>query len=128
MATDPRFRDDEARAANGNIISERMNKWSANYTSAEALVLLAEAKIPAGEVLKPAPGVTGPAYSDHVCGAGISDCEKACKLVGPSALLSDTPPEFYLRAPMAGEHTDEILAGIGYSQGEIAELREKNIV
>ncbi len=126
--TDPRFRDDEARAANGHLISERMNKWTANYTSAEALVLLAEAKIPAGEVLSPAQALQDPHIQTMFVEQEYPTVKKPAKLVGPSALLSDTPAEFYLRAPTAGEHTDEILGSIGYSQHEIAELREKNIV
>ncbi|GAO24158.1 L-carnitine dehydratase [Alicycliphilus sp. B1] len=42
--------------------------------------------------------------------------------------LSRTPPEIRQRAPLNGEHTDEILAGIGLGAQEIAGLRQRNIV
>src|SRR6478609_7486171 len=51
--TDPRFKDDISRGDNGAIISERMSRWCAERTSAEALEVLGKAMIPAAPVLKP---------------------------------------------------------------------------
>ena len=51
--TDPRFKDDISRGDNGAVISERMGRWCAERTTAEALEVLAKAKIPSGPVLKP---------------------------------------------------------------------------
>jgi len=48
--------------------------------------------------------------------------------VGISIKLSDTPGEVRSLAPLAGEHTDEILAALGYSKEKIAELRESGAV
>jgi crotonobetainyl-CoA:carnitine CoA-transferase CaiB-like acyl-CoA transferase len=42
--------------------------------------------------------------------------------------LSATPGTIRTRAPLLGEHTDEILAGIGYRVDEIADLRSRRIV
>ncbi|MCK9993181.1 MAG: hypothetical protein Dbin4_01701 [Alphaproteobacteria bacterium] len=125
---DPRFKDDLARGVNSQIISDRMNKWCANYTSEEAILLLAEAKIPAGKVYSPRQALNDPHIQTMFIEQDYPTLKKPARVVGPPALLSDTPLEYRLRAPEAGEHTDEILLGIGYSQGQIAELREKNIV
>src|SRR5215510_15123466 len=51
--TDPRFKDDISRGDNGAIVSERMSRWCAERTTAEALEVLGAAKIPAGPVLRP---------------------------------------------------------------------------
>ena len=51
--TDPRFKDDISRGDNGAVIWERMSRWCAERTTAEALELMAKAKIPSGPVLKP---------------------------------------------------------------------------
>ncbi len=44
--TDPRFKDDIKRGDNGAIISERMSRWCAGRTTADALEILGTAKIP----------------------------------------------------------------------------------
>src|SRR5215831_20200776 len=50
---DVRFKDDISRGDNGAVISERMSRWCAERTTAEALEMLAKARIPSGPVLKP---------------------------------------------------------------------------
>jgi crotonobetainyl-CoA:carnitine CoA-transferase CaiB-like acyl-CoA transferase len=42
--------------------------------------------------------------------------------------LSDTPGRFRHRAPTLGEHTDEVLAELGYKPADIAELRTRNVI
>jgi len=48
--------------------------------------------------------------------------------VGNPIKLSDSPPDVR-RAPLLGEHTEEILSKVlGYSQAEIAEIRNSGAV
>jgi formyl-CoA transferase len=42
--------------------------------------------------------------------------------------LTGTPGEIRRPAPVLGEHTDAVLAGLGYSAGQIAALREQGAV
>ena len=42
--------------------------------------------------------------------------------------LSETPGSIRHRAPMLGEHTDEILTELGYRTDEIVALREKRVI
>jgi len=42
--------------------------------------------------------------------------------------LSETPGSIRRRAPMLGEHTDQILSQLGYSKQAIAALREKGVI
>lgn len=42
--------------------------------------------------------------------------------------MSDTPPEIRLMAPVLGEHTDEVLRGLGYGDDEVATLRAEGAI
>jgi crotonobetainyl-CoA:carnitine CoA-transferase CaiB-like acyl-CoA transferase len=49
--------------------------------------------------------------------------------LAPTAIeLSETPGAYRRRAPLVGEHTDEILRGLGYAAPEIAALREERVI
>jgi crotonobetainyl-CoA:carnitine CoA-transferase CaiB-like acyl-CoA transferase len=49
-------------------------------------------------------------------------------LVGSPINLTDTPPQFFRAAPLLGEHTDEILARLGYDGDTIKELRTTGVI
>lgn len=127
---DPRFRDDMSRGDHGEVISERMARWCAERTTEQALAALEEARLPAGPVYSPQQTLDDP----HVQAVGFL---KALGFPGlpASAPVADTP--FSLsetdtgirhRAPLFGEHTDQILAEIGYEPSEIAALRAARAV
>ncbi|MBI3931457.1 MAG: CoA transferase [Chloroflexi bacterium] len=54
--------------------------------------------------------------------------EGKVKQVGIAVKLSDTPGAIRSRPPMLGEHTEEILAGLGYSAPRIKELRQQGAI
>lgn len=54
--------------------------------------------------------------------------EGKVRQVGIAIKLSDTPGEVRSFPPVPGQHTDEILSGLGYSPQKIAELREEGVV
>lgn len=128
--TDPRFKDDISRGENGALLSERMSRWCAGRTSGEALAILGEAMIPAGPVLRPQQVLDDP----HVQAMGFFRPTHYPGLPAPAPIaraavgLSDTPADIRHRAPTLGEHTDAILANLGYDEGEIADLRARSII
>jgi len=128
--TDPRFRTDELRAEHGEILSERTARWAAERTTAQALEQLAAARIPGAPVLSPQqvledPHVRAGGYLTEVDYPGLP---RPATLVTPGAELSATPAAIRMRAPTIGEHTDSILAELGYASDEIADFRRRKIV
>jgi crotonobetainyl-CoA:carnitine CoA-transferase CaiB-like acyl-CoA transferase len=127
---DPRFRDDQARADHGELISARMSRWCASRSCAEALAALEEANIVAGQVYSPQQALDDP----HIRAAGLLREVTYPELAGSLPLaptpieLSETPGTYRRPAPLLGEHTDEILKSLGYSDAEIAGLRRDRVV
>jgi len=128
--TDPRFKDDISRGNNGAIISERMGRWCAERTTAEVLEILGKAKIPAGPVLKPQQTLDDPQVNamGFFQPTEFPGMQKPAPIAKAPVFLSDTPGSIRHRAPTLGEHTDEILAELGYGKDEIAALREKRVI
>jgi crotonobetainyl-CoA:carnitine CoA-transferase CaiB-like acyl-CoA transferase len=128
--SDPRFKDDISRGDNGAVISERMRRWAAAYTNAEALELLAKAKIPAGPVLKPQATLEDP----HINAVGFFQptefpgAPRPAPIAKVQVWLSETPGSIRRRAPLLGEHTDQILTELGYDKAAIAALRDKGVI
>jgi crotonobetainyl-CoA:carnitine CoA-transferase CaiB-like acyl-CoA transferase len=128
--SDPRFVDDMSRGANAIPISARMAAWCAERATDEVIAILAEARIPAGPVLKPQQVLDDP----HVAALGFFQpvdypgLPKPAPIARAPVWLSKTPGEIRHRAPLLGEHTDAILTELGYQAAEIEELRRQKVI
>jgi len=128
--SDPRFKDDEARGDNGEVISKRVSEWTAERTTAEALAALEAAKIPAGPLYSPQQALE----DVHIRAAGLLEDTQYPGLPRPAPLapmpvdLSESPGRFRHRAPTLGEHTDAVLAELGYDAAAIAGLRARSVI
>ena len=49
-------------------------------------------------------------------------------LVGSPINLSATPPKFFRAAPLLGEHTEQVLANLGYDIDAVKELRASGVI
>jgi len=127
---DKRFKDDLSRGENGHLISERMSEWCADRTSKEAIMELEGSRIPVGEVLKASETLK----EEHILKKGsfvklnYPTMDKEYSVVGPAVELSENPGVIKSRSPQLGEHNEEILSGLGYSQDEITQLKSERII
>src|SRR5260370_40639230 len=127
---DPRLKDDSSRGNQGAIISERMGRWCAGRPTAEVLEILGKAKIPAGPVLKPQQTLDDPQVNamGFFQPMEFPGAPKPAPIAKAPVFLSETPGSIRHRAPMLGEHTDVIMAELGYDKNEIAALREQRVI
>ncbi len=127
---DPRFKDDISRGDNGELISARLAEWCAERSTEEVLAAMEAARLPAGPVLSPQQVLDDP----HVAAKGLFQptaypgLDKPAPLMKTPVELSATPGDIRQRPPTLGEHTDQIMAELGYSATEIASLHEKRVI
>jgi crotonobetainyl-CoA:carnitine CoA-transferase CaiB-like acyl-CoA transferase len=127
---DPRFSTDDLRGRNGEVISQRMRQWCAQRFKEQALAELAQARIPCAAVLSAAQALEHP----QVQALGLlkplhyPGLAKPAPVARAPVWLSDTPKAPLQSAPSLGEHTDEILRALGYTQDQIEELRSQGTI
>jgi crotonobetainyl-CoA:carnitine CoA-transferase CaiB-like acyl-CoA transferase len=130
LLDDPRFRDDVSRAANRQVIGEVMAEWCAARTRDEAVAALEKARIPCGPVYGPNEVADDPQVQarELLQSMPFSGASKPLPLTATAVRLSETPGEIRRPPPRLGEHTDEILTELGFSDGERAGFREARVV
>lgn len=127
---DDRFATDDGRGAHGAELSEVISAWVSERTVADAIADLNDAGVPSAPVLDARGALDDP----HVVATGLFEpvgypgTPTAPPIAGPPVHLSATPAVIRHRAPMLGEHTDEVLSELGFSDEEVRSLREDGAV
>ena len=127
---DPRFKDDDDRGRHGPLISERMARWCAERGNDEIIGILGDAMIPCAPVLSPQQVLDHP----QVQALGLLQPTDYPGLPVPAPIaavplwMTETQPVARRRPPTLGEHTDAVLAELGYSADELATLRRDGVI
>jgi crotonobetainyl-CoA:carnitine CoA-transferase CaiB-like acyl-CoA transferase len=107
-----------------------MADWCATRSVDAALHSLAAAKIPAAPVLSPQQALDDP----HIRAAGllqqrpVTGSAQHAPIAPHPVDMSADPAIFARSAPALGEHTEEILAELGYDAAAVAALRARRVV
>ncbi|WP_025896833.1 CaiB/BaiF CoA transferase family protein [Sneathiella glossodoripedis] len=128
--SDSRFDTDQDRGDNGHLISERMAKWCLERTTQEAIKEMEAVRLPCGPVLSPQEVLDDPHLKamellQEVEYPGLS---KPARIANFPVKMSKTEVSIKSRAPLLGEHTEEILLDLGFSADEITALRDARVV
>lgn len=129
LADDASLGNNAGRDARADELYAAIDAWVREHDGDSVLATMEAAQVPASAVLsvadmfKDAQFIARGMFEQVNLPGG-----QPMKIPGIVPKLSDTPGSTEWLGPKLGEHTDEILAGLGYAPQEIAALREKGAV
>jgi formyl-CoA transferase len=129
LVDDPRFAEPKDRSKNRKALNAELEAVFVTRTSAEWVAILNEASVPCGPILN----VKDVFEDPQIVHLGLATEVKhatlgTLRVQNVPVTLSRTPGEVRTAAPETGEHTDEVLAELGYRADDIARLREQRVV
>jgi crotonobetainyl-CoA:carnitine CoA-transferase CaiB-like acyl-CoA transferase len=119
-----------ARSKNRDALNAALNTYLADRTSAEWVEILNAAGVPSGPIYTVDKVFADPQV-EHL---GIvqeietGDDRGTLRVVGQPVTLGRTPSHLDTAPPDCGQHTDEVLHEFGFTDREIAELRENKVI
>jgi len=126
--TDPDYATPNARLPRLKEVFAAIEAWTQTKTKFEAMRLLNEYDIPCGPILSMQELAQEPSLRATGTIVEVDHPKRGKYLsVGNPIKLSDSP-SVVKRSPLLGEHTDEVLAELGYSPQQISELRSGKVV
>ncbi|MGE5272082.1 MAG: CaiB/BaiF CoA transferase family protein [Thiohalocapsa sp.] len=129
LADHPDYKTGRARSTNRKALNAAIEAITATRDSAEWIDMFNKAGVPAGPIYAMDQVFADPQVR-HIGIAQPVDHPALGRidLVGQAVTLSRTPSRLATASPEAGEHTDAILAELGYGEADIARLRQRHIV
>jgi formyl-CoA transferase len=124
---DPAFSTAAARKSHMFDVFDEIEKWLADKTKYQAVDVLRTFEVPCAPVLNMRELAHDPALRASGSVVEVEHQQRGAYLtVGSPIKFSDFRPEI-TRAPLLGEHTDEVLAGLGYDAEAIAEMHADQV-
>ena len=125
LTSDERYATNEARAAHRHEVERIVADWTARHTKAELSDILG-GEIPFGPVLNAADIFSDPHFRMREMLVEVEQpgAAQALTVANTPIRMSVTPGGVRRRAPLTGEHTDQVLSDFGFSPSEIAVLRD----
>jgi len=129
LAADPALADNAGRVARVAELDAAIGAWTARHEVVEVLARLDAASVPAGRIYSVADIAADPHYLARgmlqTIAMGDGD---ALQVPGIVPKLSRTPGAQRRNAPRLGQDTDAVLAEIGLTPAQIAELKRRGVV
>ena len=127
---DPLYATSAARRQNRDALNAEIDSYLADGTSAEWVERINAAEVPCGPIY-----AIDEIYSDPqvkhlqiVQDVETPDARGVLHLVGQPMTLARTPSRLVAPPPERGEHNEEVLREFGFSDSEIASLREAKVI
>jgi crotonobetainyl-CoA:carnitine CoA-transferase CaiB-like acyl-CoA transferase len=129
LSENPDYKDPEGRLANRDQLNAEISVHTKKWTSDKLIEALAEAGVPCGPIYD-----VGQTFNDEQVKGLNMDPEidhpmfGKLKVVGQAVKLERTPQVMRRPTPEMGQHTDEIMADMGYGPDEIAALKAEKLI
>lgn len=128
-ADDPRFNNRKGRMENYDALVEQLTPIFRAGWREDWLRRLTEMDVPAAPINTLDEVFTDPQVKSYGFPVEVEHPKMGkMKLIGNAVDMSRTPPSIDRPPPMLGEHTDEILAGLGYDGQAIGDLRANGAI
>jgi formyl-CoA transferase len=126
--TDEAYATPAARLLHLKPIFARIEQWTMTKDKFEAMDILNKYDIPCGPILSMKEIAEEPALRATGTIVEVDHPTRGKYLtVGNPIKLSDSSTDV-TRSPLLGEHTEEVMAQLGYSKDQIAALREERVI
>jgi formyl-CoA transferase len=125
---DPQYATPKARLPHLSDIFDQIEEWTKTKTKFEAMDILNQHDIPCGPILSMKEIAEEPSLRKTGTVVEVDHPTRGTYLtVGNPIKMSDSPSDVK-RSPLLGEHTDEVLAELGFGVEQIAALRAEKVI
>ena len=122
--TDDRFATPADRSKNRDALGVEIEQITGTRTTADWIEIFNGVGVPAGEINDIGQVFANPQVQHLNMAQDVEIHDRgATQLVGQPIIMSRTPSRIAMAPPRAGEHSAVILAEIGYSEEEIADMK-----
>lgn len=125
---DPNYATLDARLPRLNEIFDSIEQWTMTKTKFEVMDICNPLDIPVGPILSMKELSEEPSLRKTGTIVEVDHPERGKYLsVGCPIKLSESPADV-VRSPLLGEHSDEVLVELGFSETEISSMREAGVI
>ena len=125
----PDYETEEKRSANRDTLNARIDEVIRTQSTEHWVKVFTDAGVPCGPIYNIDETFADPQVRHLQMPQSVtSQMLGTFDLVGQPIKLERTPSSLVAASPECGEHTDEILADLGYAEDQIAELRERDAI
>lgn len=128
LGNDPRLAHNDGRSQHAELIDNAIGEWTRQRGRDEVIEALKGARVPAGYPYTAADIVSDPHYLARQMIETVQTAVGPLKVPGVLPKLSRTPGRIGTGGPQLGEHSDDILAGLGLSDEQVKGLRERGVI
>ncbi len=129
LTDDPRFATNRNRIAHYDELRSLLARTLATATRSEWITRLTAAAVPCGSVRTVAEALGDPHLAAREMIRSLAHSTLGpIRVIGSPVKLSDTPADVRTAPPVLGEHTNTVLAELGYEDAAIADLRANGAV